>query len=483
MAAGIASFVNGVFEGKAWRDEQNDRKRRQKLEDEGLARDLEDRARRQKILDQELSWRQEDRELSRADRARELSILDEDLRWKREDRARQAEEFDRAEAQRQQEEAARAAEQAVLAETFGGGSNAAVQPRPMPADAFPVGAGQGNTGYGARTARPALSVMDQPAAAPRPPTSVAPPPTAPARPAEVAGSMVMDRATGAPLMAVPPRADAPASPAPGSTTAAPGAAFASTPTTATGTPVASVEAAAETAPKAPTKLAFGVTGKGNAVPATKAQYDRAAEAGVKAYAAEQMPKIVQFYLQNGQPEKAAAFQKFFDDKKTQDGMKSWMKAVHALNVGDTDTFVDGMIGAYNSYYDDGYTALKDQSEFVKDDTGKLISAKIAFREEDSGKILFQEFNDIEDMVVSVIGKLSPEGAYDTLYEMMVAKKDGGTEADTSKIAETIKQLSDANIEFSQLPLAEQVRMATQLLATGDLSGSGAQTEAFTEDDI
>jgi hypothetical protein len=83
----------------------------------------------------------------------------------------------------------------------------------------------------------------------------------------------------------------------------------------------------------------------------------------------------------------------------------------------------------------------------------------------------------------VIGKLSPEGAYDTLYEMMVAKKDGGTEADTSKIAETIKQLSDANIEFSQLPLAEQVRMATQLLATGDLSGSGDQTQAFTEDDI
>jgi hypothetical protein len=492
MAAGIASFVNGVFEGKAWRDEQNDRKRRQKLDDEGLARDLEDRARRQKIVDQELSWRQEDRaytkedrELSRADRARELSILDEDLRWKREDRARQAEEFDRAEAQRQQEEAARAAEQAVLDETFGGGSNAAAQPRPVPADAFPVGAGQGNTGYGARTARPALSVMDQPAAAPRPPTSVAAPatvPTAPARPAEVAGSTVFDKATGAPLMALPPRADAPASPAPASTTAAPGAAFAGTPTTATGTPVASVEAAAETAPKAPTKLAFGVTGKGNAVPATKAQYDRAAEAGVKAYAAEQMPKIVQFYLQNGQLEKAAAFQKFFDDKKTQDGMKSWMKAVHALNVGDTDTFVDGMIGAYNSYYDDGYTALKDQSELIKDDAGKLVSAKIAFRDEDTGKILFQEFNDIEDMVVSVIGKLSPEGAYDTLYEMMVAKKDGG-KVDTSKIAETIKQLSDANLEFSQLPLAEQVRMATQLLATGDLSGSGAPTQAFTEDDI
>jgi hypothetical protein len=487
MAAGIASFVNGVFEGKAWRDEQNDRKRRQKLDDEGLARDLEDRARRQKIVDQELSWRQEDRaytkedrELSRADRARELSILDEDLRWKREDRARQAEELDRAEAQRQQEEAARAAEQALLAETFGGGSNAAAQPRPVPADAFPVGASQGNTGYGARTARPALSVMDQPAAAPRPPTSVAPPPTAPARPAEVAGSTVFDKATGAPLMALPPRADAPASPAPASTTAAPGAAFAGTPTTATGTPVASVEAAAETAPKAPTKLAFGVTGKGNAVPATKAQYDRAAEAGVKAYAAEQMPKIVQFYLQNGQPEKAAAFQKYLNDDRTQKGMKHYMRALHAANVKDIDTFVDGMIGAYNTYMDDGYTALKDQSEFVTDDQGQLLSATIAFRKDETGEVLTQTFDSFQDMQVAIVGFLSPEGAFDENYQRLFGEKDGGTEADTSKIAETIKQLSDANIEFSQLPLAEQLRMATQLLATGDLSGSGAAAIPFEE---
>jgi hypothetical protein len=406
-----------------------------------------------------------------------LSILDEDLRWKREDRARQAEEFDRAEAQRQQEEADRAYELSLLNDLTRDGAPTAAQP---PADAFPVGAGQGNTGYGARTARPALSVMDQPAAASRPPTSVAAPPTAPARPADVAGSTVFDKATGAPLMALPPRADAPASPAPASTTAAPGAAFASTPTTATGTPVASVEAAAETAPKAPTKLAFGVTGKGNAVPATKAQYDRAAEAGVKAYATEQMPKIVQFYLQNGQPEKAAAFQKYLNDDRTQKGMKHYMRALHAANVKDIDTFVDGMIGAYNTYMDDGYTALKDQSEFVRDDQGHLVSATIAFRKDETGEVLTQTFDSFQDMQVAIVGFLSPEGAFDENYQRLFGEKDGGTEADTSKIAETIKQLSDANIEFSQLPLAEQVRMATQLLATGDLSGSGAAAIPFEE---
>ena len=187
MATGIASFVNGVFEGKAWRDDQEDRKRRQKLDDEGLARELEDRARRQKIVDQELSWRQEDRALSRADRARELSILDEDLQFKRQDRARQAAEFSRAEAERQREEAARAAEQAALAEAFGGapasGAPGATQ---QPADAFPVGAGQANLGYSNRAARPVLSVIDQPSAAPRLPTSVAPQPPQPARPAEAA---------------------------------------------------------------------------------------------------------------------------------------------------------------------------------------------------------------------------------------------------------------------------------------------------------
>jgi hypothetical protein len=307
----------------------------------------------------------------------------------------------------------------------------------------------------------------------------------PAQAAEAAGSTVFDKATGAPLMALPPRADAPASPAPATTNAAPGAAFAGTPTTATGTPVASVQSAAESAPKPPTKLSFGITGKGNAVPATQAQYHRAAEAGVNAYATEQVPKIVQFYLQNGDVEKATAFQKFFDDKKTQEGMKSWMKAVHSLNVGDMDTFVDGMIGAYNSYYDDGYTALKDQSEFVKDDTGKLISAKIAFRDEDSGKVLFQEFSDIEDMVVAVIGKLSPEGAYDELYEMMVANKKGSTAQDASKyLMEAMKMVN--NDPAMSVASAEQKAAAARALAESLAGATGAPEQpavTYTEDDI
>jgi hypothetical protein len=478
MATGIASFVNGVFEGKAWRDDRDDRKRRQKLDDEGLARELEDRARRQKIVDQELLWRQEDRALSRADRARELSILDEDLQFKRQDRARQAEEFSRAEAERQREEAARAYELSLLNDLTRDGAPTAAQP---PADAFPVGAGQGNTGYGARTARPALSVMDQPAAAPRPPASAAPPPPPPARPAEAAGSMVMDRATGAPLMALPPRADAPASPAPASTSAAPASAAAATPTTAAGTPVASVAAAAETAPKAPTKLAFGVTGKGNAVPATQAQYDRAAEAGVKAYSETKVQELTDHYISTGQLEKAQAWPKFINDERTKKGTKSWVKALHALNQGDGATFTDAVVDVYNQIDDDGFTALKDQSKFVRDDQGRLVSATIAFKDNATGEVTTQTFDEMADLERIMIGYLAPEAVFDRLAESLFPENEKADDPYKISMSEAMKLvLDDPNMAVAT---TEEKIAAAQAIVAQIGSGQTPAAPVYTEDDI
>jgi len=465
MAAGIASFVNGVFEGKAWRDEQNDRKRRQKLDDEKLARDMEDRRiealdreSRLKKDDTEFQWKLEDRAATRESSARELSITNEDRDWKRQDRARE-------EAQRQQEEADRAYELSLLNDLTGDGAPTAAQ---APADAFPVGAGQGNTGYGARTARPALSVMDQPAAAPRPPTSVAPPPTAPARHAEVAGSTVFDKATGAPLMALPPRADAPASPAPGSTTAAPGAAFASTPTTATGTPVASVEAAAETAPKAPTKLAFGITGKGNAVPVTKAQYAQAAEAGAKAYSETKVQELTDHYISTGQLEKAQAWPKFINDERTKKATKSYMTALHALNNRDGETFADAVVDVYNQIDDDGFTALKDQTKFAWDDQGKLVSATIAFRNDATGEVTTQTFDEMADLDRIMIGYVAPEAVFDRLADSLFGEKEKADDPNALSMSEAMKLvLSDPNMEVATTE--EKIALAQAIVAQ---TGSG-----------
>lgn len=441
MAAGIASFVNGVFEGKAWRDEQNDRKRRQKLDDEGLARDLEDRRieaqdreRRQRMDDEEFQWKLEDRAATKESSARELSITNEDRDWKRQDRARE-------EAQRQQEEKNRAYELSLLNDL---------------------------TRDGARTARPALSVMDQPATAPRPPTSVAAPATVPARPAEVAGSTVFDKATGAPLMALPPRADAPASPAPASTTAAPGTAFAGTPTTATGTPVASVEAAAETAPKAPTKLALGITGKGNAVPVTKAQYARAAEAGAKAYSETKVQELTDHYISTGQLEKAQAWPKFINDERTKKATKSYMTALHALNNRDGETFADAVVDVYNQIDDDGFTALKDQTKFAWDDQGKLVSATIAFRNDATGEVTTQTFDEMADLDRIMIGYVAPEAVFDRLADSLFGEKEKTDDPNALSMSEAMKLvLSDPNMEVATTE--EKIALAQAIVAQ---TGSG-----------
>lgn len=258
------------------------------------------------------------------------------------------------------------------------------------------------------------------------------------------------------------------------------------PTTPSGTPVASVAVAAATAPPAQPakpggKLSFGVVGKGNAVAATPAQRERAATAGVKAYTETEMPKIVEHYLRNGEVEKAAAFEKFIADKKTQEGMRSWMGAVHALNIGDSDAFIDGIVGAYNSYYDDGYTALQDQSEFVKDESGQIASAKIAFRNDKTGEVFVQEFNDTLDMLTAVIGQLSPEGAYDTLYDMTFGQKKKD-DTGLTLLKEAIKIVA-ADPSMIGASTEEKVAAAREIAA--GLAGSGAApaSAGVTEDDI
>jgi hypothetical protein len=223
-------------------------------------------------------------------------------------------------------------------------------------------------------------------------------------------------------------------------------------------------------------LSFGIIGKDAPVKTTKARLERAVDAGVTAYRKEKMPAIKEHYLRTGQLDKAEAWDKYVEDERTQKAMRSWMGAVHALGVGDTDRFIDGITETYNTGFDDGYTALRDQSEFVTDDNGNLVSAKIAFRSEETGEVFVQEFDSTQDLLMTVIGKLSPEGMFDTLYDMHMAPKPS-TKA--PELTAVIASLAKSNPEFAMMPLEQQAAIAQQYIATGQLGGGAT----ITADDL
>jgi len=232
-------------------------------------------------------------------------------------------------------------------------------------------------------------------------------------------------------------------------------------------PSAAVPAQQAAAPSAGKKVAdradlsFGIIGTAVKVPSS--EYRAVETRGVEAYRQQKLAPIVEHYLRTGQPEKAAAFEKFLADKRTQEGMKSWLKAAHAYNMGDKDGFIDGIVGAYNSYFDDGYTAVKEKSEFERDGNGNITRAKIAFRNDETGEITYQVFEDTRDVVVAALGGLEPSAAFETLYGMTF----GAKQPDKPKMP-TFDQITDAvqkrammDPGFAALPYDQQLDLMTR----------------------
>jgi hypothetical protein len=131
--------------------------------------------------------------------------------------------------------------------------------------------------------------------------------------------------------------------------------------------------------------------------------------------------------------------------------------------------------------DDGYTALKDQSEFVKDDQGNLVSATIAFRKDETGEVFTQTFDSFQDMKVAIAGFLSPEGAFDENYQRLFGEKEKADDPNALSMSEAMKLvLSDPNMEVATTE--EKIALAQAIVAqTG--SGQAPAPPVYTKDDI
>lgn len=246
------------------------------------------------------------------------------------------------------------------------------------------------------------------------------------------------------------------------------------PKTQEGTPVASAESVQATAPKAPTP---GVTGKDMPVKATAAQRKRAETSFLDHYAKVSAPKIIDHYLRTGQIEKAQAFEEFVQSKGAQDGMAGWARAVHAATIGDDDGFADGLADAYNAtdYFADGYSVVREDTEFVRDENGNITGARVKLKNNSTGKTFDQIFDGVDDIYRFGVNMLSPEAVFerglaavdaaDGIQRELDAKRREIAEARTTpeEVMEVIDTLASSNLNFGSLAPSEQIDAALAFL--------------------
>lgn len=309
---------------------------------------------------------------------------------------------------------------------------------------------------------------------------------------------IMTEAPGAP---VAPQADT----APTAPRGSAGPADIATPTglpeTSEGTPIASAETAMETAPE----RAVLPDGQRAGQEPTKAQREKATKTFVERYVGETAPKIVEFYLQRGDIEKAEQFQAFIGRQETKAGLKAWAEAVHAAQVGDEEGFMRSLEKTYNAkgYYDDGYSVLEGQSGLLKDDAGNVTGAEITYRNDDTGETFTRSFESTEDLYRLGVKALSPEEIFEQMHSevqaareieakvraQLAAKGVKDNDQRTKAVMNMMKVLADGSgfatedgpTPYKDLPIEEQISTAERMLDR--LEGRSPRVGASTGTDV
>lgn len=158
------------------------------------------------------------------------------------------------------------------------------------------------------------------------------------------------------------------------------------------------------------------------------------------------PKVMEEYMRQGDFDKAAKFQEFLDRAETRAGMENWVKAAHAVTLGDYETFAENMLEAYNrlDYFPDGTTIVKDQSGITYGKDGQPSGARITFKDEASGDTWEKVYGSVDDMVKEGITLLAPEVAFEHYAAQNEASKPKVVPVDPAKQQQDLdKRVDDA----------------------------------------
>ena len=180
---------------------------------------------------------------------------------------------------------------------------------------------------------------------------------------------------------------------------------------------------------------------------TESQKEGAAKTGLEYFLKIGGPRIQQVYLENGDLEGAQRVQDYMDNAQTKEGIRSWSKAVLAIQSGDYEGAADNIIEAYNNngYFPDGVTIDKAKSGLVYENKAKPnepTGARITFKDPETGQTWVQNFADPEDFMSLAMTMVSPEAGYTQYAAQVQAQTAARAEAEAADRKLALDQSND-----------------------------------------
>lgn len=135
------------------------------------------------------------------------------------------------------------------------------------------------------------------------------------------------------------------------------------------------------------------------------------------------PKLQQYWLSQGDMDKANAFGKWIQDDNVKQGMKYGAGMIRAAQMGDPDAVMDNMVKLYNQpgYFEDGLSAVK--AETRRDKDGNATGWDITLRDNKTGKQTTHSFNSMDDIYKTAMQFGDPKNVFEYgMQELQAGRK-------------------------------------------------------------
>lgn len=238
---------------------------------------------------------------------------------------------------------------------------------------------------------------------------------------------------------------------------------------------------------------------GTAAPMSPAQ-KTAAKRDLQGYVTgEAADRLKQFYMRNGMPEKAQAYEAFFEQEQTKDAVESWSDAVLAAQLGDDAAFEENIAKVYNRNYADGYEIINDGKAFIRDDAGNIVGAEVEFRNLETGETFTRTFEGSTDLYSQAINALAPAAIFEYQWaefegakqrtqalqqaaqDMQIAKDQPDPTAFTDRVLKIAGELADMDLTPASpdVYIERAMGMIAAEQAAAGAQGAGAGVPRWT----
>ncbi len=153
---------------------------------------------------------------------------------------------------------------------------------------------------------------------------------------------------------------------------------------------------------------------GNTTYNTPAEANKAAETQVGGFIdywkKTAAPKLQQYWMENGDIDKAQNFSKWLEDSKVQEGMNNWANMARSFQLGDREGFLTNLNKTLTTsgYYDGAVQPVGAKEK--TNDKGDLLGYTVTFRDKNTGKETTEDYTGDDVRKMAVTG-LSPDKIY------------------------------------------------------------------------